>query len=109
MYVYKKHSNRAHYKGSDQLLDYLVFSVCLCVCVCVCVCACTYVHALGCINEVWLSNKETGLKKYFIIEISTVTHYPLQSNFHWMPYTAPQPPLKSFCETALHKSAIHLM
>ena len=49
MYVYvcvcKKHSNIAYYKGSDQLLYYLVFSVCLlCVCVCVCVCACKRVR-----------------------------------------------------------------
>jgi len=32
----------------------------------VCVC----VHALACRNEVWLSNKETSLKKYFINEMA---------------------------------------
>jgi len=48
MYVcmYVKRSNRAYYKGSDQVLDYLVFSVCVCiVCVCVCVCVCVRVRA----------------------------------------------------------------
>ena len=55
MYVCKKQSTRAYYKGSNQLLDYLVFFVCLCMCVHV------RTHVLACKNEVWLSNKEASL------------------------------------------------